>query len=390
MADEVKRTGKDPVFDTDRAWNRFEKLASREPVSAFWLQAEEGRRSDDIEIEPRLEQNRFIHEKDGVVEMKQTEAYKAAHGSSAVGAPGAVNAAATTGANGSWRTERPFARRLRRLSAGAAAAVMIVGLFASPLGDRALAAMKQTFRIQHLVGVGMTADDMTNISNLLENGSPDGDRSFNLAQYGTLTQTGGGKSLNLTWNEAEQRMGAPLLQPVNPSAPSYQPASTLTFNLNVTAVNRLLTRLGSTTTLPAEADGKAIRLHIPDGVTTEGTLAGKPVRLLQYGKPELTVEGGIDVATVREAVLGLPVLPDSLRTKLAAIGDWQTTLPVPVKDGVSKSLLLGGHDAVMTANDKKRILFWIDGDRIGLLSGDTKDFPTEASFLQAAEELVRP
>jgi hypothetical protein len=250
--------------------------------------------------------------------------------------------------------------------------------------------MQQTFRIQYVVGVGITADDMATISGLLDRGSPEGDRSFNLAQYGILTQSGGGEALTITWGEAEKRMGAPLLQPGNPSAPAYQPATTLTFNLNVKAVNRLLTRLGSTTTLPAEADGKAIRLHIPDGIATEGTLSGKPVRLLQFGKPELSVEDGIDAATVREAVLGLPVLPDSLRTKLAAIGDWRSTLPIPARDGVTTSLRLGGRDAVMTVDGKDRYLLWLDKDRIGLLSGEMKDFPTESAFQQAAEELIQP
>ncbi|NGM81562.1 hypothetical protein G5B47_03950 [Paenibacillus sp. 7124] len=390
MADGAKRTGGEPVFDTDQAWNRFERLTAREPVPAFWRQAEEGLCSDETRIEARSDGNQDNHDKDGAVEMKQTEAFRVTKGSSADPAIGAVSATRANGADGAWRTERPARRRLRRLTAGVAAAVMAIGLFTTPLGDRALAAMLHTFRIQHMVGVGISADDMAAISSLLDHGSPEGDRSFNLAQYGTLTQSSGGETRTITWDEAEKRMGASLLQLGNSTAPSYQPATTLTFNLNVNAVNRLLTRLGSTTTLPSEADGKAIRLYIPDGIATEGTLSGKHVRLLQFGKPELTVEKGIDAATVREAVLGLPVLPDSLRTKLAAIGDWRSTLPVPAHDGVTSNLRLGGHDAVMTADSGNRYLLWLGGDRISLLSGDTKDFPTESAFQRAAEELVQP
>ncbi|MEF3302144.1 hypothetical protein [Paenibacillus sp. GYB003] len=390
MADEKKRTGGEPDFDTDRAWERFERLAAREPVPAFWRQAEESPRSDEARIEARLDGNEDDHEKDGAIEMKQTRIYRETLESSVGEATEAGLTARAGGANGAWRTEMPAQRRLRRLTAGVAAAVMAIGLFATPLGDRALAAMQQTFRIKHMVGVGITADDMATISGLLERGSPDGDRSFNLAQYGTLTQSGGGEARTVTWEEAEKRMGAPLLRLENPAAPAFQPAATLTFNLNVNAVNRLLTRLGSATTLPAEADGKVIRLDIPDGVASEGTLSGKPVRLLQFGKPELTMEQGIDAAAVREAVLGLPVLPDSLRTKLAAIGDWRSTLPVPARDGVTASLRLGGRDAVMTVNGGNRYVLWLDGDRMGLLSGSTKDFPTEAAFRQAAEELVKP
>ena len=391
MADGMKRTGGEPAFDTDRAWERFERLASREPVPVLWRLAEaEDRQSNGSGIEARPVENQANHMKDGAVKMIQKDELREAQQSPAAGANGAGSAASANGADGLWRTERPARRRLRRLTAGAAAAAVVFGLVATPLGDRAMAAMMQTFRIQHLVGVGISADDMASISHVLDHGSPEGDRSFNLAQYGSLTQSGGGEESAVTWEDAVKRMGGPLLRPENPTAPVYQPATTLTFRLNVKAVNRLLTRLGSSTTLPAEADGKAIRLHIPDGIATEGTLTGKPVRLLQFGKPELTVEDGIDAATVREAVLGLPVLPDSLRTKLAAIGDWQNTLPVPAPDGVTTTLRLGGHDAVMTVKGGNRYLFWLDGKRIGLLKGDADDFPTESAFLRAAEELIRP
>lgn len=390
MTDEAKRTGGEPAFDTDRAWERFERLAAREPVPAFWRQAEQGRRAAETRAGIRLDGSQDDHVKDGAVDMKQTKAVQVEQQPSTVGATEAAGAKKLNGTDGFWRTERPARRRLRRLTVGVAAAAMAVGLFTTPLGDRALASMMQTFRIQHVVGIGISADDMTAISGLLERGSPDGDRSFSLAQYGSLTQTGGGVARAVAWEDAEKLMGAPLLQLEHAAAPVFQPTTTLTFRLNVEAVNRLLTRLGSGTTLPAEADGKAIRLHIPDGIVTEGALSGRPARLLQFGKPELMVEDGIDAAAVREAVLGLPVLPENLRTKLAAIGDWRSTLPVPARDGVTTTLRLNGHDAVMTVDGGKRLLFWLDGDRMGLLSVETKDFPAESAFRRAAEELIRP
>jgi hypothetical protein len=399
MADKTKPTGGEAVFDTDQAWDRFQKAASGQPVPAFWLEAEEAGRTDERKNPTHWDGNRDHDKKDGAVEMREKGAWGVSEEKQGVtgetqGVPVVGNKepvmAGTNVSGRAWRTEKPVRRKLRRLAAGVAAAAMVFGLFTTPLGDRALAFMQQTFRIQHVVGVGISADDMAAISGLLEHGSPEGDRSFNLAQYGTLSQSGGGAASLVTWEEAEQRMGAPLLKLANPSALTYQPEASLTFNLNVKAVNRLLTRLGSTTTLPAEADGKAIQLHIPDGIVTEGTLAGKPARLLQYGKPELTVEGGIDAAAVRDAVLELPVLPESLRTKLASIGDWQSTLPVPARDGLTTSLRIGGHDAVMTIDGNRRILFWLDGDRMSLLGVDRKDFPAEASFRQAAEELIQP
>ncbi|SDC94185.1 hypothetical protein SAMN02799630_01798 [Paenibacillus sp. UNCCL117] len=390
MEKKTMRIGEEPVFDTDRAWERFEKLTAKEPVPAAWRRVDTNWNANTAKAHERLPKSLDDQEKDGDMEMMQKNKFAVPQEASVIGAMTSQGSARTDRANGAWRTERPVRRKLRRLTSGLAAAVVTISLFTTPLGDRALAAMMQTFRIQHLVGVGMSADDMTSISQLLELGSPEGERSFDLAQYGAITQSGGGESRAMTWDEAEKQTGSPLLRLEGSGSPVYQPETTLTFHLNVSAVNRLLTRLGSATTLPAEADGQAIRLHVPDGVTAEGSLSGKPVRLLQYGKPELTVEEGIDAALVREAVLGLPVLPDSLRTKLAAIGDWRSTLPVPARDGMVSNLKLGGRDAIMTISGKNRFLFWLDGDRMGLLKGEVKDFPTEAAFRQAAEELIRP
>ncbi|WP_151737345.1 hypothetical protein [Paenibacillus tengchongensis] len=390
MTDKAKRAGAEPVFDTDRAWERFEGLAQREPVPAFWTApAEDCRDSGGTAPRPQMTGMEAQDEKDGVIHMLQSDRLQDTPAMAAAPAAEAADTARTGKAAGAWKTERPARRRLRRAAAGVTAAAIAVGLFTTPLGDRVLASMQHTFRIQQMVGVSITADDMTAISSLLENGSPAGDRSFNLAQYGSLSQSSSGEALDLSWNEAEARMGGNLLRLEDSAGPVFQPASKLTFNLNVKAVNRLLARFGSGTALPSEADGQPITLSIPDGVVSAGSLSGHPVRLLQFGKPELTVGNGIDPQTVRDAVLGLPVLPDSLRTKLAAIGDWQNTLPVPAVDGTTTVLKLNGYDAVMAEGGAERFLLWLDGDRMSLLSGSTQDFPTDASFTQAAQELMQ-
>ncbi|WP_150273274.1 hypothetical protein [Paenibacillus tepidiphilus] len=388
MADETKQTGGEPVFDAERALKRFESRAAREPVPAFWQQ-NAGTDSTDHMKPEALKDNHNHYDKDGVHQMKHNDSLESAHGPGFARSAGSTELAHAETAGRTWRTERPARRRLRRVTTGVAAVAIAVGLFTTPLGNRVLASMQHTFRIQQMVGVGITADDMTAIAALLENGSPEGDRSFNLAQYGSLSFSGGGETLDLNWDEAQARMGGTLLRLEHPTAPAFQPASKLTFNLNVKAVNRLLTRFGSDTNLPAEADGQPITLAIPDGVVSAGTLSGHPVRLLQFGKPELTVGNGIDPEAVRDAVLGLPVLPDSLRTKLAAIGDWQNTLPVPAVDGTTTVIKLNGHDAVMAEGGTERFLLWLDGERMSLLSGSTQDFPAESDFRQAAEVLIR-
>ncbi|WP_438432682.1 hypothetical protein [Gorillibacterium sp. sgz500922] len=389
MTEETKRTAENPAFDSERAWKRFEALAAQEPAPDFWRRAEKGHLTeqelpaDKSMNEIRIEDNPTDWEKEREWKMKQ-----ALRGMNERPVA-AAQAAGDADSGRAWQTERATRQRLRRWTAGAAAAVLALGLFVTPWGDRVLASMQHSFRIQHMVGVGITADDMAAISGLLDHGSPEGDRSFSLAQFGSLTQSGGGPDRPLSWEEADRLMGGSLLRLENASVPSYRPATTLTFRLQVKPVNRLLTRLGGNAPLPAAADGKAIRLAVPDSVDTEGTLSGHPARLLQFGRPELTVEEGIDPASVREAILGLPVLPESLRSKLAAIGDWRNTLPVPTRDGAISALQVDGHDAVLSSDESHRYLLWLDGDQIRLLSANTEDFHAVSDFRQAAEEWLR-
>lgn len=283
-------------------------------------------------------------------------------------------------------------RWLRGCGAVAAVGAVLYGYFATSLGDRALAAMTQTFRIQQMVGIEMTAADLSALADKLEQGALSG-RTQGIAQYGTVSQTGGGPAREVTPAEAGKLLGFPLPAPAD-AVPmwQYKPATTVTLKLNVDAVNRLIQLLGGTSLLPKAADGKSIAIDIPAGVyapIASGSGAGI-AHIAKFGAPRLTAEDGIDPDAIRKAVLELPVLPESVRLQLAAISDWRNTLPVPNVEGVTRTVSLNGSDAVLGLLDGERFVLWLEGGQLTMLRGDAAAFPSDDAIIALAKERIAP
>jgi hypothetical protein len=274
----------------------------------------------------------------------------------------------------------------------AAVGAVLYGYFATSIGDRALAAMTQTFRIQQMAGIDMTADDLNALADKLEQGALNG-QTQGIAQFGTVSQTSGGPAREVTPAEAEKLLGFTLPAPAE-AVPlwQYKPATTVTLKLNVDAVNRLIQLLGGTSMLPKAADGKSITIDIPAGVyapIASGSGAGT-AHIAKFGVPQLTAEDGIDPDAIRKAVLELPVLPESVRLQLAAISDWRNTLPVPNVEGVTKSVSLNGRDAVLGLLDGERFVLWLEGGQLTMLRGDAAAFPSDDAIIAFAKERIAP
>ena len=393
---------KQDEWDTARAWKAFEVRVNGEQAPDVWSrwsgQASAETMKQD-EVDTRLEEDNTMTTE----QAAPTRAYSEnADGSPVSLRGGEGDGGAWTGipergtAGGAKPGARPYgrARRFRKWAAAAAACAALYGLLATSWGDRALASMMQTFRMQHMVGVDVSGIDFDGLAAKLEQGSPGG-QTFDIAKYGSVSQTGGGPSREVTQAEAEKLLGfqVPAIDAKAGSAMKlqYMPESTVTFKLHVDSVNRLIKLLGGTSLLPAAADGKAITIQLPAGVHGSLEAAGQGrMQIAKFGAPKLTVEDGIDPEAIREAVLELPLLPEPVRAQLAAIDDWRSTLPVPNAAGVATNMTLEGRDAVLAQQNGERYLMWLDQGQITLLSGDRAAFPTDEAIAAKAKELINP
>ncbi len=164
------------------------------------------------------------------------------------------------------------------------------------------------------------------------------------------------------------------------SGASLRPASALTFTLRTGAIDRLLSSLGEGQALPATLAGAAFTLQIPASVRLTYTAKGAgSVSILQAGNPTLSAPAGVGVGQVRQLLLGLPILPASLRAQLAAVGNWRQTALVPQLAGVSQAVMVGGAQGVFvqapamgahgTASGRTALV-WLANGVVHVVGGD--------------------
>ena len=127
--------------------------------------------------------------------------------------------------------------------------------------------------------------------------------------------------------------------------------------------------------LPERYDGTQLVVQVPAAVVQQfAGPDGAPALLVgKAGTVGLATEGGASLEELREVVLGLPGLPAETVAQLRAIGDWRTTLPLPVpSDQVrSRPATVDGAEAVSFADQTGRLnaLLWQRGGHIWGVAG---------------------
>lgn len=349
-------------IDIDAAWSRFAQRAQGIEPAAVWR-----------EQTPAVSKDKRI--------MKQEDEEVTAH-----------QAASAPHQPAQERTRKKL--RYRPWLAAALAAGLAVGLFTTSWGDKALAAMLQTFRVQHLTGVAVGEDDWGKVRQALQQ-SGLSDQELSLDKFGSVSTTSGGKPGQMTLAEASKAIGAPVKLLPGQTADQVKdvfviPQTEFTLRLHVDEVNRVLKRLGAKSTFPAAVDGQPIVGTLPQTVQVSDSGSGssesrRPTRsLIQMKRPQLDVPGSIDVEQVRKAVLGLPFLPEDARRKLEGAADWRQTLFVPV-DGQTSTARIGGREVIYSGTEHWRSAIWLDGERLYHLNGS---YESNDALLLDVKEII--
>ncbi|WP_135554673.1 hypothetical protein [Paenibacillus cymbidii] len=271
----------------------------------------------------------------------------------------------------------------------ASAAAIALALLLSPWGGDAMAELQRTFSAKQVKTISISQEEMNGLRQSLAQGL-EGDRSFNLAQYGEIEQRGQGEARMVGAAEASALAGRTLAQTPGAAAAEYvyEPPQELIFTLHANEINTMIKWLGGKSTLPAGMDNKPITIRLPGAFGLKPDGAGK--RLLQFPSPVLEVPEGVDAEAIRRVVLDLPVIPQSIRDKLAAIGDWRTTLPLPAAGDRTRAATFGGQDAILQTTDNGRSLLWIRDGWVFMLSGTSAAYPSDQAILADAEGMIRP
>jgi hypothetical protein len=277
--------------------------------------------------------------------------------------------------------------RTRAVAAGMVAALVLAGLLVTPGGRAAAAGFLAQFRSQRFEVISLDPAQSSQVADvvggLVQTGVFTGDEG-DLHGFGEPQPVAG-------LAEASRVAGfdvAAVDPAVLPSGVERTPRRVLVSRAREARITfdrdralAYLERHGRPNAqLPERYDGTELVVRVPAAVVQQfaGRDGGPALLVAKAGTIGLTTEGGASLEELREVVLGLPGLPAGTVAQLRAIGDWRTTLPIPVPtDQVrSRPATVDGAEAVSLADQTGRLhaLLWQRGGHIwgvaGVVSSD--------------------
>lgn len=202
---------------------------------------------------------------------------------------------------------------------------------------------------------------------------------------------GDGEPQEVSLAEAEEALGFRLAQLSDlPDSLQADPkvmisnADEAAFTIDLpTARNYIWALGGDGTILPDNLEGAVFRVTMPPVGMLFYAAKEDPergVRYMQTTSPTLAVPGEIDMDTIRTELLELPILPPELAAQLRAIDDWDSTLLLPLVEGMSEEVDVGSATAVrfFGLDDDDRMLVWVYEGRIHVLTTDMPDLDLAA------------
>ena len=261
--------------------------------------------------------------------------------------------------------------RGRAVAAALVATLVLTGLVATPGGRAAAASFLGQFRSQRLQAVPLDAGQANQVGDVLTG----------LVDSGVFTgdphQVTGLDDPEVAADPAEAGrlagFAVPAVDPsVLPGGVERTPSRILVSRALETRItfdrDRALAYLRGhgrpDARLPERFDGTQLVVRVPTVVVQQfaGRDGGPAVLVGKAGMLGVDTEGGATLEELREVVLGLPGLPAETVAQLRSIGDWRTTLPIPVPtDQVrSRPATVNGAEGLSFADQTGRLhaLLW--------------------------------
>ncbi|MDI6907566.1 MAG: zf-HC2 domain-containing protein [Thermoanaerobacterales bacterium] len=270
-----------------------------------------------------------------------------------------------------WEGVRKEMRRFKVAVAVAATVCALAVPFTFPPVRAMATEFLNIFRVERVHVISISGQEWAQIEKALSGQGP-----ADIEEFGRIATSGEPEyRTGLSPDEARQAVGPGFKVPAAAGGgePSWgvMTGFTLTIAPKVEAINGLLAQFGSDRMLPESLDGKEFTLRQHPVATAEFTRPdGRKVVVAQGKSPELTVPEGTDVLALRDALLGLPFLPDNVRRQLEAVSDWQHTVLIPSVKGEARPVRVNGTEgAFLDGHGGDNGLLWAADGLIYMVGG---------------------
>ncbi|MFF2911379.1 hypothetical protein [Paenibacillus sp. NPDC057934] len=356
---------------TDEAWARLQATLDGEPMNSRWNEwgltskIEEGTAA--ISLSPELTAEEMPEEGISGVLDNSTE-------------------------NQVPLRRRKMTRRSKWVATAAGVAALAV-ILATPVGNTAMAAILNQFRMETVTAVN--ENDVRNMFYQLTDRD-----NFHEAvnDFGSFESTPGMVSGDMTPAQIQETLGySPLSAALrnNHGQLFVSSSQEIKLSLNVQKTNEVMKRLGAVKLLPESVDGKPITLHIPE-IVNYNLAEGKNdwASLQQMKTPVVTVDPSIKVEEALEAVINFPLLPESLKSSLQQTGILSGEIPMPVfVNDNSEQVQVADvtvmlQTIVMGKDYKNYSAVWVkDGQLFNFNGGNT--FNSKEKLMAKLQELIQ-
>jgi hypothetical protein len=270
----------------------------------------------------------------------------------------------------------------RAVAAALVAVVVLTGLVATPGGRAAAAGFLAQFRSERFAVISLNRNQLVQLnavmSQLVETGVFTGDQGEldRMAQPTAVRDLAEASRLAGFQVDTVSRAAMPRGVAATPERVLASSPRTIRVTLDRDRAIAYFRRNGrSGAKIPPRFDGARLIVHVPGIVVQEFAGGDGAPRLLvgKAGTIGLDAQGGASLEELRELVLRLPGLPGGTVAQLRSIGDWRTTLPLPVPTDQARwqHATVAGTEAFSFADPagKLHALLWQRGGQIWGVAG---------------------
>ncbi|SDS58941.1 hypothetical protein SAMN05444162_1809 [Paenibacillaceae bacterium GAS479] len=340
------------VARTDKAWERLMMTLGEEQPSPAWAKLNQF--DDESGTIDQAEQGSESN-REGIIKMNNNDKLASVQNEGTAEAArnegNGVQEEAEMQAVAAKPRKRRMSGRTRGWFAGAAAALVVVTAVATPVGNKALAAILGQFRMEQVTEV--RESDLQMLFNRVFS---DGVTEEAVSRFGEFkVESGVAPNGMIDRKQAAKIVGFELL-PESVTGPQKEfygdGGRSLQLKLNVSEINKTMKQLGAKKLMPESVDGKNLTLSIEPSIWFNVDANGMNLNITQQKAPTVEVDSSVGLEDAVDAVLNFPLLPEPLKNSLQSsmlLTNGQLPLPVPTsEDSKSERLQIDGTFVIVS------------------------------------------